>query len=61
LHDDGWRAEPSFRPEGVRYGERGPAASAVLCSDLSPGRLRRLLTPGGLSRTARRRARMMRY
>ncbi len=61
LHEDGWRAEPSFRPEGVRYGERGPAASAVLCSDLSPGRLRRLLTPGGLSRTARRRARMMRY
>jgi SAM-dependent methyltransferase len=61
LHNDGWRAEPSFRPDGVRYGERGPAASAVLCTDLSAGRLRRLLTPGGLSRTARRRARMMRY
>jgi SAM-dependent methyltransferase len=61
LTPEGWRAEPAFRADGVRYGERGPAASAVLCSDLSPGRLRRLLTPGGLSRTARRRARMMRY
>jgi SAM-dependent methyltransferase len=61
LHEDGWRAEPAFRPGGIAYGDRGPAASAVLCSDLSAGRLRRLLTPGGLSRTARRRARLMRY
>ena len=56
LQPDGWRAVASFRPEGVRYGERGPAASAVLCADLAPGRLRHLLTPGGLRKVARRRA-----
>ncbi len=55
LLDEGWRAAPTFRPEGVRYGERGPGASAVLCAELSPRRLRRLASPGGLSRTARRR------
>jgi len=56
LRDEGWRATASFRPEGVRYGERGPAASAVLCAELSPGRARHLLTPGGLRKVARRRA-----
>jgi SAM-dependent methyltransferase len=56
LHEDGWRATTSFRPDGVRYGERGPAASAVLCAELSPGRARHLLTPGGLRKTTRRRA-----
>jgi SAM-dependent methyltransferase len=56
LLPEGWRATRSFRPEGVRYGERGPAASAVLCADLRPGRLRRLFTPGGLRTAARRRA-----
>lgn len=56
LREDGWRATTSFRPEGVRYGERGPAASAVLCVELSPGRARHLLTPGGLKKVARRRA-----
>ena len=56
LTPDGWRAAPDFRPDGVRYGERGPAASAVLCADLSPGRLRHLATPGGMRKTARRRA-----
>ena len=61
LSEEGWSAEPAFRPDGITYGDRGPAASAVLCSDLSAGRLRRLITPGGLSRTARRRARLMRY
>jgi SAM-dependent methyltransferase len=55
LHEDGWRATTSFRPEGVRYGERGPAASAVLCAELSPGRARHLLTPGGLRKVTRRR------
>ena len=58
---EGWRAAPSFDPNGVRYGERGPAASAVLCAELSPGRLRRLLTPTGLTATARRRARHIRH
>ena len=52
----GWCAAPSFDPTGVRYGERGPAASAVLCAELSPGRMRHLLTPGGMRKTARRRA-----
>jgi SAM-dependent methyltransferase len=61
LTDDGWRAAPSFRAEGVGYGDRGPAASAVLCTELSPRRLRRLLTPEGLARTAKRRARPLRH
>lgn len=61
LEPEGWRAAPAFRPEGVRYGERGPAASAVLCAELSPGRLRRFLTPSGLATTARRRARPVRH
>jgi len=56
LGAEGWRAAPSFDPTGVRYGERGPAASAVLCAELSPGRMRHLLTPGGMRKTARRRA-----
>jgi SAM-dependent methyltransferase len=61
LGPEGWRAAPAFRPQGVRYGERGPAASAVLCAELSPGRLRRLLTPSGLTTTARRRARPLQH
>ena len=56
LHDDGWRASPTFDAAGVRYGERGPAASAVLCAELSPRRARRLASVDGLMRTARRRA-----
>ena len=56
LTDDGWRAAPTFQAAGVRYGERGPAASAVLCVELSPHRLRRLVSLDGLKRTARRRA-----
>ena len=55
LGDEGWRSAPSFDPEGVVYGTRGPAASAVLCAELSPRRLRRLVTPDGVRRTARRR------
>jgi SAM-dependent methyltransferase len=56
LTDEGWRASPELDTRGLRYGDRGPAASAVLCADLSPRRLRRLLTPSGLEATARRRA-----
>jgi SAM-dependent methyltransferase len=55
LTEVGWRANPAFEAQGVRYGERGPAASAVLCAELSSRRLRRLLTPDGARRTARRR------
>lgn len=55
LEDDGWRAAPTFDPSGVVYGTRGPAASAVLCVELSPRRLRRLISPDGARRTARRR------
>ncbi len=55
LLEEGWRAAPAFRPEGVRYGDRGPGASAVLCAELSPRRLRRLASPDGWRRTARRR------
>jgi len=52
----GWRSAPELDARGLRYGERGPAASAVLCAELSPRRLRRLLTPSGIESTARRRA-----
>ncbi len=55
LGDDGWRSAPMFDPQGVVYGTRGPAASAVLCAELSPRRLRRLVSPDGVRRTARRR------
>lgn len=55
LGDDGWRSAPTFDPQGVVYGTRGPAASAVLCVVLSPRRLRRLVSPDGFRRTARRR------
>ena len=55
LGDDGWRSAPIFDPQGVVYGTRGPAASAVLCVELSPRRLRRLISPDGVRRTARRR------
>ena len=61
LTDDGWRVASAFRAEGVGYGDRGPAASAVLCTELSRGRLRRLVTPDGLMRTVRRRARPLRH
>jgi SAM-dependent methyltransferase len=56
LTADGWRAAPDFDADGVLYGARGPAASAVLCADLRPGRLRRLVTPGGVRTVVRRRA-----
>ena len=56
LGEEGWRATRELDPSGVRYGERGPAASALLCAELSPRRLRRLLSADGIERTARRRA-----
>lgn len=56
LSAEGWRSSPELDTRGLRYGERGPAASAVFCADLSPRRLRRLLTPSGIESTARRRA-----
>ncbi|MCY7303095.1 MAG: class I SAM-dependent methyltransferase [Thermoleophilia bacterium] len=55
LGDEGWRSAPTFEARGVMYGTRGPAASAVLCLELSPRRLRRLVSPDGVRRTARRR------
>lgn len=61
LTEEGWRAAPAFRASGIGYGDRGPAASAVLCTELSVGRLRRLATPDGLSRTVRRRLRPLRH
>ena len=61
LTEGGWRPAPGFRADGVGYGDRGPAASAVLCTVLSPGRLRRLATPGGLARTVKRRLRPLRH
>jgi SAM-dependent methyltransferase len=56
LTAEGWRATQEFQAEGVRYGVRGPAASAVLCVDLRPGRFRRLATPSGVRIVTRRRA-----
>lgn len=38
LTPDGWRSVDD--PGPLRYGERGPAASAVLCAELRPGRVR---------------------
>jgi SAM-dependent methyltransferase len=61
LTEEGWRAAPAFHAEGVGYGDRGPAASAVLCTELSAGRLRRLATPDGLARTVKRHARPWRH
>ena len=61
LREEGWRAAPGFRAGGVGYGDRGPAASAVLCTELSAGRLRRLATPEGLARTMKRRLRPLRH
>jgi hypothetical protein len=60
LTPEGWRAAADLDTAGVRYGDRGPAASAVLCAELRPGRLRRLLRPSGLETVARRRARPFR-
>lgn len=56
LTTEGWRSSPELDARGLRYGERGPAASAVLCAELSPRRLRRLLAPSGVESTVRRRA-----
>jgi ubiquinone/menaquinone biosynthesis C-methylase UbiE len=56
LTEEGWRSSPELETAGLRYGDRGPAASAVLCAELSPRRLRRLLSPSGLEATARRHA-----
>jgi SAM-dependent methyltransferase len=36
LGEEGWVSTSSFDPAGVRYGERGPGASAVLCAELRP-------------------------
>lgn len=36
LTPEGWRSAPAFAAAGVRYGERGPGASAVLCAELHP-------------------------
>jgi O-antigen chain-terminating methyltransferase len=41
LFDDGWRSVEQVS-EGLRYGMRGPGASAVLCAELRPGRLNRI-------------------
>lgn len=38
LGDNGWRSVEELTP-GVRYGARGPGASAVLCAELHPSRL----------------------
>ena len=51
LGPDGWRSAPTFDATGVVYGLRGPAASAVLCAELSPRRVRRLVSPDGVRRT----------
>ena len=39
LFDEGWRSVERVT-DGLRYGERGPGASAVLCAELRPRRLR---------------------
>jgi SAM-dependent methyltransferase len=39
LGEDGWGATERLTP-GLRYGERGPGASAILAAELRPGRFR---------------------
>lgn len=39
LGPDGWTSVEAL-PAGLRYGARGPGASAVLCVELRPGRIR---------------------
>jgi SAM-dependent methyltransferase len=41
LGADGWRSADLFSAVGVRYGTRGPGASAVLCAELHPATLGR--------------------
>src|SRR5207237_3691009 len=41
LGEQGWQAAGSA--DGLRYGERGPGASAVLCAELRPRRLREVV------------------
>jgi hypothetical protein len=36
LGEEGWRSTPALPTEGVRYGARGPGASAVLGAELHP-------------------------
>ena len=36
LTQEGWLSAPGFTSAGVRYGERSPGASAVLCAELHP-------------------------
>jgi len=43
LGPEGWASTGSFEPDGVRYGDRGPGASAVLCAELRPRRLSKVL------------------
>jgi SAM-dependent methyltransferase len=38
LGDEGWRSVRELSP-GLRYGQRGPGASAVLCAELRPRRI----------------------
>lgn len=38
LGPDGWRSVSELSP-GLRYGDRGPGASAVLCAELRPRRI----------------------
>jgi hypothetical protein len=38
LGPDGWRSVGELSP-GLRYGDRGPGASAVLCAELRPSRI----------------------
>lgn len=46
LTPEGWRAADPFDAAGVRYGDRGAGASAVLCTELRPRPAwRRLLRP----------------
>jgi SAM-dependent methyltransferase len=54
LSEAGWRAAPTFVAAGVRYGERGPAASAVLCAELSRRTIGRVVSPTSMRKTLRR-------
>src|SRR5438093_8562139 len=51
LTQQGWLSAPGFKSTGVRYGDRGEGASAVLCAELHPR------TVGSVARERARRLR----
>jgi SAM-dependent methyltransferase len=54
LTHEGWVAAPAFDATGVRYGQRGRGASAILCAELHPRTARTVLREAARRRVHRR-------